>query len=174
MVICIIGPCKSGKTLLLKRLQDNSFEHIKDFFSVPPTVQTTGTNVLRLTKKTDQNEEIEHVLQEIGGEIIELCLDFIGKCTKIVYVLDSSELSQLSFNFKYLMKILTSNSVYKKPILIVLNKTDLHSTLQADELEEMLFLDKLKNEFQHNSLSVIQSSCLTGSGLKEIYNWITS
>lgn len=173
MVICVLGPCKSGKTILLKRLQDQNFEPIKDFFSLPSTVQTNGTNVLRLiVRRTEQNDNIEFILQEIGGEIIELCLDFVDKCTKIIYVIDTSELDQLSFNFKYLMKLLTSDCVMNKPVLIVLNKIDLHSSLQIDEYEKMLFIDHLVNEFKTNHLIIQRSSSLTGKGLKEIFDWI--
>lgn len=176
MVICVLGPSRSGKTSLLKRLQDSHFEQLKNFFSLPPTVQTNGTNLLRLIKKSEHRpqEEQEFIVQEIGGNIIELCFDYLPKCHKFVYVVDSSELNQLAFNFKYLMQILTSHSARNKPLLLVLNKADLHCTMQTNEFEEALFLENLKNEFPTNSVSTVRSSCLTGKGLREIYDWITN
>lgn len=176
MVVCVLGQSRCGKTSLLKRLQSNDFESLKNFFSLPPTVQTNGTNLLRLVQKDEQrsNEEHEYIIQEIGGNVIQLCFDYLPKSHKIVYVVDASEPNQLAFNFKHLMQILTSRSARNKPLLIVLNKTDLHSTIQADELEEMLFLDNLKNEFATNSIQIVRSSCLTGKGLREIYDWITN
>ena len=176
MVVCVLGASRCGKTSLLKRLQDGDFEQLKNFFSLPPTVQTNGTNLLRLIKRNDQrpNEQHEYIIQEIGGNIIELAFDYLPKSHKIVYVIDSSELSQLAFNFKQLMQILSSSSAQNKPLLVVLNKADLHSTVQADEFGEMLFLDSLKNEFPKNLIEIVRSSCLTGKGLREIYHWITN
>lgn len=175
MVVCVLGPKYGGKTLLLKRLQENNFYSLTNFTSLSQTVQTNGTNLLRLIKKsTDQSDEQIFTVQEIGGEIISLAVDFIAKSTKIIYVLDASNLDQLSFNFKHIMQILTSNRIKNKPFLIVFNKTDLQSTISIDELEEMLLLDRLKNEFPFNSLRILQSSCLTGRGLKEIYDFIVN
>lgn len=170
MSICVIGPSQSGKTLLLKRLKNNNFDLSKNYFNLPETVQTNGTNILRLSKSNNQQDI---VLQEIGGEMIQLSLDFIPSSTKIIFVIDSSDISKFSLIFKNLFQILTNHQSQNKPFLIVLNKTDLYSSIKADDIiNNFLFLNDIKKEFVSNSIQIFKTSCLTGKGLKEVYDWV--
>lgn len=109
-----LGPKRSGKTHLLKALQDpDSIDHTS--YSKP----TVGTNIFEIKfpskqeKKDDKPTKrppVETMAQaakrktllktikilEIGGDMAPLWRQFFGNVNKIVYVVDTSNLCQIS------------------------------------------------------------------------------
>lgn len=109
-----LGPKRSGKTHLLKALQDpDSIDHTS--YSKP----TVGTNIFEIKFPTKQEKKddkptkpspVETMAQaakrkmllksikilEIGGDMAPLWRQFFGNVNKMVYVVDTSNLCQIS------------------------------------------------------------------------------
>lgn len=109
-----LGPKRSGKTHLLKALQEeDSIDHTS--YSKP----TVGTNIFDIkfiTKREQNNEKFSKPVPtqtkvqlarrknlpktikilEIGGDMAPLWRQFFGNVNKIVYVVDTSNLCQIS------------------------------------------------------------------------------
>lgn len=85
MILCL-GPTGSGKTLLLKRLQnDDSIDN------TTTGVPTVGTNIFNI-KFNDKAYEV----REVGGRIAPLWHKYYNGVEKVVYVVDASNLCQIS------------------------------------------------------------------------------
>lgn len=85
MIVCI-GPKGSGKTLLLKRLQNT--ETIDD---ISVTVPTVGTNIFNVVIG-EKNYEI----RELGGTMAPLWSKYYKGVKKVIYTVDASNLCQIS------------------------------------------------------------------------------
>jgi GTPase SAR1 family protein len=86
MCLCL-GPTGSGKTLLLKKLQN--WEAIDTMSSTVPTV---GTNLV--TVPLGNQKEI--TIREVGGAMAPIWRNYYYGIQKIVYVVDASNLCQIS------------------------------------------------------------------------------
>lgn len=86
MTICL-GPIGSGKTLLLKKLQNvNSVDY------TTTSVATVGTNIFTIKLVNGQNEFV----RELGGEMAPLWHKYFTNAKKVIYVVDASNLCQIS------------------------------------------------------------------------------
>lgn len=85
MTLCL-GPTGSGKTLLLKKLQN-----IDNVDITASSVPTVGTNIFTL--KIDCQV---HTIREVGGVMSPLWSKYFVGVKKIMYVVDASNLCQIS------------------------------------------------------------------------------
>lgn len=85
MTLCL-GPTGTGKTLLLKKLQN-----IENVDVTASSVPTVGTNIFTL--KIDS--EI-YTIREVGGVMSPLWSKYFFGVKKILYVVDASNLCQIS------------------------------------------------------------------------------
>lgn len=84
MFLCL-GPVGAGKTLLLKRLQN------LDVDSTSTSIPTIGTNLFQINI---DNFLLE--IRELGGGIAPLWQKYYKSARKILYVVDASDLCQIS------------------------------------------------------------------------------
>lgn len=91
-----LGPTSSGKTLLLKRLQNEEVDETST--SIP----TIGTNIFNVKCDTRLVE-----IREVGGTIAPLWSKYYNPTAKILYVVDASNLCQISAAGVLLYSILT-------------------------------------------------------------------
>lgn len=167
MIICV-GPSGSGKTLLLKRLSSGQLERIS-YTDIPNTVSTIGTNIVSLTIK-----ESKISIQEVGGSMTEIWDQYYSDCAAILFVIDSTNVSKLGDSCTLLMQLVSHIDVkHKKPILLVLNKTDVSCTSSMEEIRHFLMIDEIM-ESVPKQIEVIEASCITNKGLDSIFNWIES
>ena len=85
MCLCI-GPSGSGKTLLLRKLQNVNL--VDETSTAVPTV---GTNLFTLYSG---NNRIE--IREVGGAMAPLWHKYYKSVSKVIYVVDTSNLCQIS------------------------------------------------------------------------------
>lgn len=85
MIICL-GPVGSGKTFLLKCLQNA--ESIDNTTTAVPTV---GTNLFNIN-----SEGKCYVIRELGGSMAPLWSTYFRNVTEVIYVVDASNLCQIS------------------------------------------------------------------------------
>lgn len=109
MFLCV-GPVGSGKTLLLKRLQNVDVD--KTCSSIP----TIGTNLFQI-----RIDSYILDIRELGGTIAPLWPKYLKRARKILYVVDASDLCQISCAGVMLYSILGDSNcrhakVFKKTL----------------------------------------------------------
>lgn len=85
MILCL-GPLSSGKTLLLKNLQSN--ENIDNTTTAVPTM---GTNIFKVRIQDNIYE-----IRELGGAMAPIWSMYLHDVSKVIYVVDASNLCQIS------------------------------------------------------------------------------
>jgi len=166
MILCV-GPIGSGKSLLLKRLQNSDLQ-IENYCDIPSTVTTVGTNIVYIK---DNSKTI--VIQEVGGSMADIWGQYYSDSNSIIYVIDSTNLSKIGESCIGLLQMMSDSNVkHIKPILIVLNKCDISCSSSKHEIRYLLMIDELKNSLPHQRIDVLESSCVTGRGLDLIREWI--
>jgi GTPase SAR1 family protein len=166
MILCV-GPTGSGKTLLLKRLQDIDFQ-INNYLDIPSTVSTVGTNIVFIKTKTKTLS-----IEEVGGSMAEIWSQYYGDCQAIIYVIDSTNLSTIGDSCVSLFQMMSDTNVKNiKPVLIVLNKTDINCSASKEEIRYLLMIDHLIDSLPDQKVDVFDVSCVTGKGLNLVEHWI--
>lgn len=89
MCLCL-GPSKSGKTLLLKRLRGDEIE------DATQTVPTNGVNLF-IIKSRDGH--FDTVIKEIGGNLAPMWKHYFDKVLLIFLYASNAILSQIIFPF---------------------------------------------------------------------------
>ncbi|KAK9687849.1 ADP-ribosylation factor family [Popillia japonica] len=85
MCLCL-GPTGSGKTLLLRKIQ-----HINAVDETTTAVPTVGTNLFNLRRGNIQIE-----IRELGGIMAPIWPKYFASANRIMYVVDASNLCQIS------------------------------------------------------------------------------
>lgn len=104
MMICL-GPCGSGKTLLLKSLQNEKIDN------TTTAVPTVGTNIFNI-----KTEGKEFVIRELGGTMAPLWSMYFNGIDKVMYVVDASNLCQISAASVLLYTILVHPQLQKAKV----------------------------------------------------------
>lgn len=176
----ILGAEGTGKTLLLKKLVSKTSRaktsslpsggdttESRQCDGVLPTIPTMGTNIedLQLAKG------ISCKLREYGGSMAPLWNSAYNRCSMIVFVVDTSNSTQISASTMLLLDVLTAKALEKKPVLIFFNKMDSLFGMSLVELKSVMRLgDVVRNATQ--KVQVVQGSCATEDGLDSILEWI--
>lgn len=195
-VTCLIlGPEGSGKTLLLRKLQEHSKKKktpkgrqeddkgireeekevalLEDPVSVAiedtnQTIPTVGTNVEHL-----KFSKGKCTLKEYGGQMAPVWRDAYGDASMVIYTIDSSNQIQVSVSTILLLDLLSSQALQGKPILIFFNKTDLPMGLGLVQYKSVMRLDDIV-EHATQKLKIVEGSCWSGTGVDYISDWILS
>ena len=169
--VLVLGAEGTGKTLLLKRIQsvaEHGYDDCKEFESVPSTVSTVGTNIaVVVLSKRKVN------LREIGGSLAPLWKNFFDETHAVIFIIDVSNNIQVSASTILLYDVLGSENLAKLPFLLLLNKTDLNSSLAIHELKFILRLNDLKRHITQN-MKVVECSLKSGMGMQDIKDWLQS
>lgn len=99
MSVLCLGPKGSGKTLLLNALQDP--DSVND---TTHSIQTIGTNIFTIkfpinpaeSKKSSANMKRYVQIRELGGTIAPMWKNYYDNVDKVLYVIDTSNLCQIS------------------------------------------------------------------------------
>ncbi|KAH8317751.1 hypothetical protein KR074_008933 [Drosophila pseudoananassae] len=192
MTSCIcLGPKRAGKTHLLKALQDpDSIDETS--YSMP----TIGTGIYRIhfpTKSPNsdkpkpppadgsaQSANIPHggknlpksiQILEIGGSMAPLWRQYFEDVKKLIYVVDTSNLCQISAAGVLFYSILTEPWLQKVKILLVLAKMDYSYRQMRNEALLMLQMSKLQKQIRQQ-VTIVEASAVTKVGLDPIYDWL--
>lgn len=169
MTILTIGPVSSGKSSLIKRLEEVS---APEYRRMPHTFATTGLNIsdLRLNNSTNRKNALVTV-RELGGVMYNLWTKHAvdRDIDAIVFVVDGSNREFFPTAHVGLYDVLTCGST--APLLIVFNKADLCSDAEMDRYRQALGVDRLK-DFAHQEISVVKTSVKTMFGVEKMHSWI--
>ena len=172
----VIGPEGAGKTLLIRKLKECTKKRGKTNCTqmqeqsttvglacqeMNHTVPTVGINLeqLELSKNTTCS------LRESGGQMAPLWSGAYKQCNMVIYVIDSSNLVQVSVSTILLLDALSSEDLREKPVLVFFNKTDAPLGLGLVEYKSVMRMDNILLHATQ-SLTVVDGSCWTGKGLK--------
>ncbi|XP_030383815.1 ADP-ribosylation factor-like protein 16 [Scaptodrosophila lebanonensis] len=186
--ICL-GPKRAGKTHLLKALQDpDSIDETT--YSMP----TIGTGIYRIyfpTKSHNSDKpkpppsdasagtgathgkHLKKFIQilEIGGSMAPLWRQYFEDVQKLIYVVDTSNLCQISAAGVLFYSILTEPRLQKVKILLVLTKMDYSYRQMRNEALLMLQMSKLQKQIRQQ-VTIVEASAVTKVGLDNIYEWL--
>ncbi|XP_075153275.1 ADP-ribosylation factor-like protein 16 [Haematobia irritans] len=195
MVSCIcLGPKRSGKTHLLKALQDN--DSIDENSYSTPTIGTNIYNIVFPTntngdeamkpkppadnaegsesgqKKAKQLPPLKSIrIVEIGGAMAPIWRQYFDDVKKLMYVVDTSNLCQISAAGVLFYSILAEPRLQKVRILLVLSKMDYAYRQMRNEALLMMQMSKLQKEIRQK-VTIIEVSPVTKVGFDSIYNWL--
>ncbi|XP_065222193.1 ADP-ribosylation factor-like protein 16 [Planococcus citri] len=162
-ITCIcVGATGSGKTLLLRKLQQKS--EINETTSSVPTV---GTSMYKI--KLPNNKSL--VVRELGGVVAPLWHHYYNSVEKIIFVVDASNLCQISASGVLLYSLLTEPALKKSKILLVLSKMDMSYRQMRNEALLMLQIEKLKTQISQ-TITIAEFSAIDGTGNDKIFAWL--
>ncbi|KAJ1529534.1 hypothetical protein ONE63_006307 [Megalurothrips usitatus] len=159
--ICL-GPIGSGKTMLLKKLKGN-----EDIDITSTSVPTVGTNITTLQLPNEK----EIVVREVGGAMAPLWNQYYQNITRIIYVVDASNLCQIAAAGVLLYTVLAEPQLKQAKVLLVLSKMDVSYRQMRNEALLMLQFARLQREISQ-SVTVLEASAITGEGLQAIKEWL--
>ncbi|XP_033189045.1 ADP-ribosylation factor-like protein 16 [Bombus vosnesenskii] len=161
MCLCL-GPVKSGKTFLMKRLQGDEIDNATH------TVSTNGINLFTIKNSTG---EFDMIIKEIGGSMAPIWKHYFEKTRKLIYVIDTSNLCQISAAGVLLYSLLLDPRLRNIKIALTLNKMDLSYRQMRNEALLILHYSRLQKEATQE-LSIFETSGMTGQGIEELRNWL--
>ncbi|XP_078035469.1 ADP-ribosylation factor-like protein 16 [Augochlora pura] len=161
MCLCL-GPAKSGKTFLMKRLQGDEMDEATH------TVNTNGINLFTIKNNTG---EFDMIVKEIGGDMTPIWKFHFSKIRNIIYVVDASNLCQISLAVVQFYSLLVEPRLRKIKIALTLNKMDLSYRQMRNEALLMLEFSRIQKEVKQD-LSLFETSGMTGQGVEELRNWL--
>ncbi|XP_050312084.1 ADP-ribosylation factor-like protein 16 [Anthonomus grandis grandis] len=161
MVLCI-GPKGSGKTLLIRKIQNPL-----DVDETTSTVPTMGTNISNLLVGDKLYE-----IRELGGGIAPIWSKYFQNVGKVMFVIDTSNLCQISEAGVLLYTVLVHPLLQRAKFLLVLSKMDHSYRQMRNEALLMLQMKRLQKEIKQK-MTIVEASAITGEGREEILKWIT-
>ncbi|XP_001606840.1 ADP-ribosylation factor-like protein 16 [Nasonia vitripennis] len=161
MCLCL-GPMKSGKTLLLKNLRGDSIDEANS------TVQTNGINLFNV-RNSDRHFEL--VIREIGGSMAPIWRHHLDRVYKVIYVVDTSNLCQISAAGVLLYSLLVEPKLALAKFALILTKMDLSYRQMRNEALLMLNFSRLQKEVRQE-ITVIEASGVTGQGVDKLREWL--
>ncbi|CAD6998345.1 unnamed protein product [Ceratitis capitata] len=196
--ICV-GPKRAGKTHLLKALE-NPGSIDETTYSMPtngtniftinlPTKNVNTSNTTQVTPQTESTMEKNGKdttiprrksqkaplkcirILEIGGAMAPLWRQYYENVSKIIYVVDTSNLCQISAAGVLLYSILAEPRLQRCRVLLVLAKMDYAYRQMRNEALLMLQISKLQKEIRQE-LTIVEASAVDQTGLDAIYAWL--
>lgn len=165
MIVCV-GPKGSGKTSLLKCLQQRISGKGRNV-ELQETRPTIGVNMTLL--KISKNKTCQ--VREVGGEMAPFLHQQTSDATGVVYVADSSNVFQFGETYVTLLDLLTLENLKSVPFLLVFSKTDANQAAPLEEYKDAMRLaDVLSAATQ--DIAMVDASSLTGYGMDEIIKWM--
>ncbi|KAL7301562.1 hypothetical protein TKK_0005991 [Trichogramma kaykai] len=161
MTICL-GPLDSGKTLLMKRLADEEIDE------ATVTEKTLNVETYRVLSP---NCKFDILIRECGGTMAPRWKEYLPNVQKIIFVIDASNLCQISAAGVLLYTLLTDPSLQKVRFALVLTKMDWSYRQMRNEALLMLQFTRLKKEVKQE-IQVLEVSALTGDGVDKLKEWI--
>ncbi len=154
--LLILGFDGCGKTSILYKLKLNEFIQ---------TIPTIGFNV-----ETVKYGNVDLTIWDVGGcdKIRPLIRHYFENTKGIIFIIDSQESERQSDVKEELWRIFGEDTLINVPVLIYLNKVDIHNGLQSEHIIKELKLSEVKNR----KWFVQSCSAKTGDGLYEGLDWL--
>ncbi len=151
--VAILGQDQSGKSTLLFML--NNKEIVSCY---PKTIQY-------------DLDDTKYTLFELGT--FKLAMNFIDYVNfdAIIYLVDSSNLPNLSQVEKDLNTLLENKKLSEKPIAIICNKSDLSNSTSLERIKDEINYISIGGRFR--AIKILTSSIVKDFGYKDALRWIS-
>ncbi|KAI8438350.1 hypothetical protein MSG28_010916 [Choristoneura fumiferana] len=166
-VICL-GPKGSGKTTLLKKLEEA--EGIDNTYSPVPTI---GTNIYDIHYLNKHGKKQTLSIREVGGEMASLWSNYLEGVEKVLFVVDTSNLCQISAAAVMFYTLLADPCLQDAKFILVLSKMDLAYRQMRNEALLMLQSRRLRAELKRPPV-ILETAPLTGEGLAALRACLTN
>lgn len=155
--LVILGLDNSGKTTLVNKIKSKQ----RNPLSSAPTVSFNIDTV------QFKNKNI--TVWDVGGKMItrDLWVHYLNIMDGLVYMIDDSDPNRLEESCKEFEKLKYQAEIFKKPILIFVNKNDLQLYSLQDKIIKKFDLNNMNNPFKIQSCSAY-----TGKGVYEGLEWL--
>ncbi|KAJ2946770.1 hypothetical protein O0L34_g12835 [Tuta absoluta] len=157
-ILCL-GPKGSGKTTLLKKLQDA--EGIDNTYSPVPTI---GTNIYDINCVNKNGKKQIVTVREVGGEMAPLWGNYLDGVEKVIFVVDTSNLCQISAAAVMLYTLLADPRLRNAKFILVLSKMDAAYRQMRNEALLMLQYKRLSAELR-SAPALFEAAPLQDEGL---------
>lgn len=159
MRILMLGLDNAGKTTILYKLK---------LGKTLKTVPTVGFNV-----ETVKHKNISFAVWDCGGQerIRPLWRHYFTGTNALIYVVDSLDIDRLDELKKELMRVINDKELANCLLIVLANKQDMPGAIKPKELIERFELNRLTGD---HTWSVMPTIAIDGTGLVELFNWISS
>jgi len=157
MRILLLGLDNAGKTSCLKQLAGEDYSH---------TMPTQGFNIKSI--QTEGNFTLN--VWDIGGQksIRPYWSHYFDNTDALVYVIDSADRKHLPDSGAELNKLLDEHKLAGVPLLVMANKQDIMTSMDAKDVSEALALQNIRDR----QWLISAVSAKTGSGLQDAMSWV--
>lgn len=154
--IIMFGLSSSGKTTIVYKLKLGDFLKTEQFLNCQ-TIESVEYKKLIMHIITVGDCSYNH----------RICKFLFHNVDGLIFVIDSSSNWNINDAREFLFKFIKEDDLKNSKLLIYSNKRDINKSLDAKELEKVLELNKITQEWK------IQDCCaINGDGLLEGINWI--
>jgi len=157
MEIAILGLANAGKSSFVNILSTGVHEE-----NLMPTL---GFQMSKVTKG-----KVTIKIWDMGGQrpFRKMWEKYCRGCEVIVFVVDSADVNSFKLASSELHTLLARPSVVETPLLILMNKNDLSTSVPAAEIANLLGLDKIKDR----DVAYYSTSCKTINNIDKAVDWI--
>lgn len=152
--VVLLGLDSAGKSTLLYKLHRGV---------IMKTVPTLGFNIvyLELDKKTVLT------VWDVGGQksMRSYWKHYLDGCNALVFVVDASEHSRMNEAKTELQIILSDANLKDVPLMVLVNKTDVHNSMTINDVSSQLDLNNCTNRVWE----IQACSAFQGLGLKQAF-----
>ncbi|UJR25811.1 hypothetical protein I4U23_007161 [Adineta vaga] len=169
--ILVLGSRWSGKSLLIKRLDDlcSSSSSTTKNSNEECTYTTTATiGKIYTPIKYKRNHTFE--LHELGGALGCLWKSIYSNTdfNKIIYVIDSTQPWSIAYSLEQLKEIIEQITIKSKNILLIFNKSNEINSLTKTALMELLDV----NTIWKDDIEIIETNARLGTNLSSVLDWL--
>eukprot|EP00002_Diphylleia_rotans_P000199 TRINITY_DN100_c0_g1_i3.p1 TRINITY_DN100_c0_g1~~TRINITY_DN100_c0_g1_i3.p1 ORF type:complete len:218 (-),score=46.31 TRINITY_DN100_c0_g1_i3:318-971(-) len=155
--VLITGQYGSGKTSLLYRL------HLHELVTTIPTI---GFNV-----ETVKYRNLTFNMWDLGGRSMTRQLHrlYYQGAKAVIYMIDTMDGDFMSEAADDLSRVVAEESLAHVPILLLLNKQDLPSAMDLEEVKKRF---NMEHVLRNHDWTAVGCSVVTGEGIDEGMDWL--
>ncbi|XP_056405906.1 ADP-ribosylation factor-like protein 16 isoform X2 [Hyla sarda] len=94
-------------------------------------------------------------------------------CHTVLFIVDAANPNQVSASCIQLLSVLSAPALAAVSVLVIFNKTDLPCCMSLAEMKSLFRLDDIIASAKQ-PITVMETSTLEGTGLREVLQWLHS
>ncbi|XP_077475882.1 ADP-ribosylation factor-like protein 16 isoform X3 [Stigmatopora argus] len=125
-----------------------------------------GTNLtdLKLRRK-------KLTVRELGGCMGPIWPSYFTDCSSVIFVVDSANIFQVASSCIQLLSVISNEALRDASVLVIFNKRDMPCTMSLVEMQSLFRLDDVV-ACATQTITTLEASARTGTGLREVLTWM--